>query len=90
VIDFSVIKQVVGGWIDEHWDHAFIYYDADEAVKSFMANGGGRSFSMKCEPTAENMSQFLLEKSRDLLKPFGIDVVKLRLYETPNCWAEAV
>ena len=30
VIDFSVIKEVVGGWIDEHWDHGMIIWEKDE------------------------------------------------------------
>lgn len=29
VIDFSVIKSLVGGWIEENWDHGFMLWDRD-------------------------------------------------------------
>ncbi|MFW5872193.1 MAG: 6-pyruvoyl trahydropterin synthase family protein, partial [bacterium] len=29
IIDFSVLKQKVGGWIDEHWDHTMILWEQD-------------------------------------------------------------
>ena len=29
VVDFSVIKNKVGGWIDEHWDHNFLVHKND-------------------------------------------------------------
>ena len=29
VIDFSVLKSVVGGWVDDAWDHGTLANDAD-------------------------------------------------------------
>lgn len=36
VIDFSVIKREVGSWIDEHWDHNFIFNPNDPLLKQIM------------------------------------------------------
>ena len=36
VIDFSVIKQRVGGWIEQHWDHGFIIARNDEQVMQWL------------------------------------------------------
>ena len=30
VVDFSQIKQRMLGWLDAHWDHAFIVFEQDE------------------------------------------------------------
>jgi hypothetical protein len=38
----------------------------------------------------ENLAWYLLRKSRELLTDIEhVDVVKVRVWETPNCWAEA-
>ena len=29
VIDFSVLKEKVGGWVDTYWDHTMILYEED-------------------------------------------------------------
>lgn len=29
VVDFSVVKQLVGGWIDENWDHNILLHEND-------------------------------------------------------------
>ena len=29
VVDFGVVKQLVGGWIDQHWDHTAILMEGD-------------------------------------------------------------
>lgn len=31
VVDFSVLKEKMGGWIEKHWDHGFLLYVLDEA-----------------------------------------------------------
>ena len=32
VIDFSVLKECVGGWLERHWDHGFIVNTLDATV----------------------------------------------------------
>lgn len=95
VIDFSKIKELVGGWIDKNWDHNLILnltdplFSLEDAVQNQII-GPKKPYLMTSNPTAENMVEDLASVSRRLLQPYGIDVVKIRLYETPNCWAEWV
>ena len=36
VIDFSVIKDTVGAWVDEHWDHTMIIFKDGKVVGQFV------------------------------------------------------
>lgn len=88
VIDFSVVKEKVGGWIDQHWDHNTILNDTDSLCVLF-ANEERKPFLFRgYNPTAENMAEYLYRKAKDLLtEDYGIKVVSVLLYETPNCSA---
>ena len=42
-------------------------------------------------PTSENMANYLLNTiCPELLKDTGVQVYKIKLYETENCYAEAI
>jgi len=88
VIDFGDIKKIVGTWLDENWDHAFIFNEADAPIRTFLVNENQRRFQFPTEPSAENLAAFLGEKAQELLRPRGIRVVHVRLYETPNGYAD--
>ena len=101
VIDFSEIKQKVGQWIDEEWDHNMILNIEDPLldkmcwatctdVISRVELFGRHPYIMPCNPTAENMARCLFEKACELLQYTGIIVVGIRLYETPNCFADYI
>lgn len=92
VIDFSVLKAKIGGWIDQYWDHTTIVYDQDiqtiAALEQIPRNKP--FFQASWNPTAENMASFLLhEICPGLLEGTGVIVKKIVLWETPNCFAEA-
>ena len=93
VIDFSVIKNRVGSWIDEHWDHTAILMrgDPDPAVQALAqsnASHGRPVYWLDAHPTAENIAQELGIVSQKLLADTGVTVIKIRLWETPNAWVE--
>jgi 6-pyruvoyltetrahydropterin/6-carboxytetrahydropterin synthase len=93
VIDFGVVKQVVGGWIDAHWDHTAILMDGDpEAGPVVEANArlGRPVYLLAGAPTAENIVAELARVATGLLAGTGIEVVRVRLWETPNGSAEWV
>lgn len=92
VLDFGEIKRIVGGWIDSAWDHGMILNSKDvETIalcrsldsKVYILGGG-------VEPSVENMITELAEIAQRLLddEETGIIVTHVRLYETPNCWAD--
>lgn len=99
VIDFGKIKELVGTWIDDNWDHTMIFNTDDPLVPAFRGELAARingkvpgchkpAFILPANPTAEVMASFLFHKAMELLSPFHIKVTHVRIYETPNCWAD--
>ena len=93
VIDFSVIKNRVGSWIDEKRDHTAILMrgDTDPAVQALAqsnASHGRPVYWLDAHPTAENIAQELGIVAQRLLADTGVTVIKIRLWETPNAWVE--
>lgn len=98
VIDFSVLKAKIGGWIETHWDHGFVLWNNDDeaigAMREFGLRMGGsfmqKLFLMPYNPTAENMAKFLLEViCPEQLAGTGVRVVSVVVHETENCKATA-
>ncbi len=91
VVDFGVIKQRVGGWIDEHWDHTAILMTGDPEATPLAATNarmGRPVYWMANHPTAENLVALLAGVAQELLADTGVTVTRIRLWETPNCSAE--
>lgn len=95
VVDFGEIKRLVKGWIDENWDHSILvntkdplarFLDQDEEYRATSDNH--EPYFMDTNPTAENMAGELYGICFDLLKPLNVNVVNIRIYETPSCWAD--
>jgi 6-pyruvoyltetrahydropterin/6-carboxytetrahydropterin synthase len=87
VIDFSKLKEIVGKWIDDNWDHAFILNGSDTKVKEAIAPfsriyelGAGEN------PSSENLSAHLYNKLTEIL-PAPLQVKSIELHETSNCWS---
>ena len=91
VMDFAAIKDRIGGWIDEHWDHGFISFKDDAvAIRALSALPGQKLFLLDVNPTAENLARYLLEVvAPQRLADTNARVVKVELWETENCRAEA-
>ena len=96
VVDFGLIKQLVGGWVDKFWDHNTCYYGgdpfmealdraADEAWEGSVPRQAW--FVMGKAPTAENLAEKLYGVANDVLRHHKIRVVSIDLWETPNCRA---
>lgn len=89
VIDFSVIKEKLGSWIDTHWDHGFILWDKDvEARDAVLSVAPSKLFLLPSNPTAENLASYLL----DVVSPSlfsDVHISEVTLWETPNCYATA-
>lgn len=91
VIDFSLLKESFGKWIDDEWDHRMILFKDDLKTIELMAQAEGNKppFILEHNPTAENMAKFLLEDlAPKLLYGKGIIVHKVVFWETENCYAE--
>jgi 6-pyruvoyltetrahydropterin/6-carboxytetrahydropterin synthase len=88
VIDFGVIKQVLGGYIDERIDHGTIANCNDLELIDLCRRNDWRLWVIGFNPTAENIAAVLYATACNVLADYPIEVVRLRVYETPNCWAE--
>ena len=90
IIDFGSIKSVLGKWINDNWDHNVILSVHDhELGNSIQKLLNQDVFYMENNPTAENMVKFLFNEICPILfKDHEISCFKIRMYETPNCYAE--
>lgn len=88
VIDFGVVKTVLGGWLDEHWDHGTLVCIDDVDLLDLCARRAWKHYVFDGEPTAENIAAETGRVAQDLLAPLGVKVVGIRVYETPGCWSD--
>ena len=91
VVDFSVLKERIGTWIDLNWDHKFLLYSKDEdaiaAVKR--VNADDATVLLPFNPTAENIALHLLREVGPLLmQGTGVCLSSVVVHETENCSAE--
>jgi 6-pyruvoyltetrahydropterin/6-carboxytetrahydropterin synthase len=83
--DFGLVKAKLSELIDA-LDHGFMVWKEDPDCDKLLAIGG-KILVMPFIPTAENIARYILEESQKLLG--HLQVVKVRVYETPNCYADA-
>jgi 6-pyruvoyltetrahydropterin/6-carboxytetrahydropterin synthase len=92
IVDFSVIKEKLGGWIDQNWDHNTILNIEDKEIGDMISSHTNQKiYYLDQNPTAEIMAHYLLNKiCPKLFSTVGLRCIKIRLYETPNCYAESI
>lgn len=94
VMDFGEIKSIAKNHLVDDWDHAFLVFRHDTVVAEFLATlPGHKTVVLDLVPTAENLAQIAFERLTPLYRDnFGNKLIleRIRLYETPNCWADAV
>ena len=91
VIDFAAIKEKLWNWIENNWDHTIILYKQDKELGDAIENHTGQKiYYMPTNPTAENMADYLLNAICPKLfnNEQDLTCTRLRLWETPNCYAE--
>jgi 6-pyruvoyltetrahydropterin/6-carboxytetrahydropterin synthase len=93
VMDFSDVKRIARESVVDVWDHAFIVYKNDQVVLDFLNTlPDHKTVVLETVPTAENMAAeaFRILKNR-YQDTYGnqLTLSRVRLYETPNSWADA-
>ncbi|HRP77052.1 MAG TPA: 6-carboxytetrahydropterin synthase QueD [Rhodocyclaceae bacterium] len=94
VMDFAQVKAIAKAHLVDPWDHAFLVFREDRKVVDFLASlPDHKTVVLDVIPTAEN----LVELAFRILDPLYRDTYgnqlrleRVRLYETPNCWADAI
>ena len=92
VLDFAEVKTIAKQHVVDVWDHAFLVFEGDKEIVGFLESlPGHKTVVVKHVPTAENLAR----EAFNLLAPayknkFGKHLMlkRVRLYETPNCWAD--
>ena len=87
VVDFGVVKELVGGWLDRAWDHAFIVQRGDP-LETWLRDQRCRHYVLADPPSAEHLAACVFAQAQVLLGG-RLTVVRVRCYETPSCWADA-
>jgi 6-pyruvoyltetrahydropterin/6-carboxytetrahydropterin synthase len=92
VLDFGDIKKITNELIVELWDHAFLVAREDEVLVNFLATiPGHKTIVLDCIPTVENLAQTAFKILEPVFKERfhgRLNLSRLRIYETPNCWSD--
>ena len=92
IMDFGDIKTLANAHLVDKWDHAFIVYEKDTAVRAFLDSmPNHKTVVIDRVPTVENLARVAFDILKDVYHDrFGrhLSLTKVTLYETPNCWAE--
>ena len=93
VMDFSDVKQIARLSVVDVWDHAFLVFKEDSEVLNLLNTlPNHKTVIFPTVPTAENMAaeafKILKNQYHDT---YGnhLTLERVRLYETPNSWADA-
>lgn len=96
VCDFGDMKDTIGRWIDEKWDHNIILHEDDPLLKNQTIVGGlspvedvfadREPFVMNCNPTAENMAAELARVVNLHTAP-SLKLLGVTIRETERCSA---
>jgi 6-pyruvoyltetrahydropterin/6-carboxytetrahydropterin synthase len=93
VMDFGEVKALAKAHLVDAWDHAFLVYNGDTAVCAFLASlPGHKTVVLDRVPTAENLATIAFETLDPVYRDtYGnqLRLERVRIYETPNCWADA-
>ena len=94
VMDFSDVKSIAKEAVVNLWDHAFLVYKKDKIILDFLNTlPNHKTVIMDCVPTAENLAAeaFKILKA-NYHDTYGnhLKLERVRLFETPNSWADAL
>ena len=92
VLDFGDIKKLTNELIVSKWDHAFLVAKEDESLVNFLGSiPDHKTVMLDVIPTVENLAQTAFSILEPVFKnnfSGRLNLSRLRLYETPNCWAD--
>jgi 6-pyruvoyltetrahydropterin/6-carboxytetrahydropterin synthase len=92
VLDFGDIKRLTNQYVVDLWDHAFLAAKEDESLVTFLASlPNHKTVILEHVPTVENLAKAAFAILQPVFsEAFGgrLELSLIRLYETPNCWAD--
>ena len=90
VVDFGELKAIIKGWIDKNFDHNVILHQDDKELGNLISQQTGQDiYYLESNPTAENIALHLKSDIIPMLfTKNSFNIVKIRLFETPNSYVE--
>lgn len=93
VMDYSEIKSIAKNSLVDKWDHAFLVYAGDTILLKFLQSlEDHKTVILSVPPTAENLALIafsILDPAYQDIYGNNLKLERVRLFETPNCWADA-
>ncbi len=94
VMDFADVKSLAMEHLVNRWDHAFLVFEGDTRVREFLQSmQDHKTVVLDRIPTVENLAAIafdILAHVYDAHYGVNLRLHHVRLYETPNCWADVV
>lgn len=94
VMDFSDVKTIAKRELVDVWDHAFLVYRGDRTVVDFLSSlPDHKTVVLPTVPTAENLAVeafAILDQAYQDFYGNRLRLERVRLFETPNSWADAM
>jgi 6-pyruvoyltetrahydropterin/6-carboxytetrahydropterin synthase len=88
VLDFYLLSQVIQEELN-NWDHRVILQRVDPLVDLLCSGALDCCIMlMDDEPTVEHLAARIAGDLGLTLGTHGVELISIRLYETPNCWAD--
>jgi len=92
VMDFADVRTLARTHLVQRWDHAFLVYAGDARVRDFLESlPDHKTVVLDRIPTVENLAAIAFDTLAVVYDAhYGVNLrlARVRLYETPNCWAE--
>lgn len=92
IIDFSKLKKIVEENIINRFDHAFILgaenEEVEKDIKIVLMKNNLKFVDLGCRSTAENISKYIFDKLKPILKSENVELIKVTLYETETSYVE--
>ncbi len=83
IVDFAHVKDTIGVWLNQYWDHATILEKGDPLIGP-LNEGSHRLLIVDGPPTAELMARKIYDYAVDEI---DYKVVEVTLWETERCSA---
>ena len=87
VSDFSVIKEKLCVWLEEHFDHRFLIWTEDPLADALLSLDP-KVVQVPFNPTAENIAEYLVTVvGPEQLRGTGVKLIRCDVEETRKCTA---
>ncbi|UXE04470.1 PreQ0 pathway QueD-like protein [Mycobacterium phage Funsized] len=84
-LEFGAVKDAIGGWIDDTWDHGMLVEWSDP-LRTWMANNDSKFDYLPVPPTTEAIAAEIGRKAHDLLDVRPVSVKVTEGYRNAATW----